>query len=86
MLYIILSILAIILLVIIYKKFGINYSIVFLLGMFICDYFYMGLSLQGAPVFIISMIASVIFLSHKIQDKNLIFLIVGGLTSFFDFL
>lgn len=87
LLSIILIILAIILLIQIAKKINISTAIIFLLGMFISDYFYMGLSLQGAPVFLICMITAICVINEK-SNKNadIIFLIVGGLTSFFDFL
>ena len=79
-------ILAIILLYKIYKKINLGTAIIFLCGLMICDYFYLGITLQGTSVFLIMMIASIILLSKDIKDKGMFFLIIGGLTSFFDFL
>ena len=70
----------------IYKKIDLGTAIVFLLGMIICDYFYIGNSLQGASVFLIATIASIILLSRDVKDKLMFFMVIGGLTSFFDFL
>lgn len=63
-------------------------AIIFILGMFVSDYLYMCLSLQGAPVFIIMMIASILIASKKIKEKNypMLFFLVGMCTNFFDFL
>lgn len=85
-LFILFGILAIILINQIYKKINLGTAIIFLCGLLICDYFYLGITLQGAPVFLIVMISSIILLSRDIKDKNAFFLIIGGLTSFFDFL
>ena len=79
-------ILAAILLYKIYKKINLGTAIIFLCGLMICDYFYLGITLQGTPVFLITMISSILILSEKIKDKGLFFLIIGGLTNFFDFL
>ena len=85
LLVIIFAILAIVLLNMIYKKINLTTMIIFLMGMMISDYFYIGISLQGAPVFLICIISSIIVMSEKWKDKNLLFLIIGGLTSFFVF-
>ena len=79
-------ILAAILLYKIYKKINLGTAIIFLCGLMICDYFYLGITLQGTPVFLITMISSILILSEKIKDKGIFFLIIGGLTNFFDFL
>lgn len=80
------AILGITLLYKIYKKIDLGTAIIFLLGMIICDYFYIGFSLQGASVFLIATIASIILLSRDIKDKPMFFMIIGGLASFFDLL
>jgi hypothetical protein len=52
------------------------------------DFFYLGQSIHFAPVFLIGIISSILFLSKKI-DRNklpLLFFVVGILTSYFDFL
>lgn len=69
-----------------YKKINLGTAIIFLLGLIICDYFYIGFSLQGTSVFLIATIASIILLSRDIKDKPMFFMIVGGLASFFDLL
>lgn len=85
-LLILFAILGIIMLYKLYKKIDLGTAIIFLLGMIICDYFYIGFSLQGTSVFLIATIASIILLSRDIKDKPIFFMIIGGLTSFFDFL
>ena len=88
--YLILAVLiifALISLFLIVKKINIPTAIIFLLGMFIVDYFYMWQSLQGAPVFLICMILSLILLSEKLEKyTDIVFLVTGGITAFFDFL
>ncbi len=85
-LVVILLILSIILIYMIYKKINLGTAIIFFCGLLMCDYFYIGLSTQGAPVFLITMISSILILSRNIKDKGLLFLIIGGLTSFTDLL
>lgn len=80
------AILGIILLYKLYKKINLGTAIIFLLGFIICDYFYIGISLQGTSVFLIATIASIILLSKDIKDKPMFFMIIGGLASFFDLL
>ena len=80
------AILGLIMLYKIYKKIDLGTAIIFLLGMIICDYFYIGNSLQGTSVFLIATIASIILLSRDIKDKLMFFMVIGGITSFFDFL
>ena len=80
------SILAIVLLNLIYKKINLPTAVIFLLGMIICDYFHVAISLQGSPVFLITIIASIIILINKKIDFKSFFLIIGCLTCFFDFL
>ena len=80
------AILAIILLYKLYKKIDFGTAIIFLCGFLMCDYFYIGMTLQSTSVFLIMMIASIIIISKDIKDKCMFFMIIGGLTSFFDFL
>ncbi len=42
--------------------------------------------MMAAPVFFIMMIACILMLVREIKDKYMFFMIIGGLTSFFDFL
>lgn len=72
----------------IYKKVNIYAMLVILLAFISIEYLYIGISLQGSSVFFITMIASIILVYryNKIKDFPLLFLVVGSLTSFFDFL
>ncbi len=80
------AILAIALLYKLYKNTNLSIAIIFLCGLLMCDYFYIGISLQNTPVFLIAIISSIILLSKDIKDKYMFFLIIGALTSFFDLL
>jgi hypothetical protein len=88
LLTIILSVLAIILLVELTKKFGKFIAIAFGVGLLSIDYFYIGLSLQNSPVVIITMLLAIFLIKRfeKIKDIPLIFFIVGCLVAFFDLL
>ena len=86
LLFIIFLILAIILLYKIYKRINIQTAVIFLFGLIICDYFFESLSLQGSAVFLITMITSILIFSKDFKNKAILYFIVGGLTSFFDFL
>ncbi len=80
--------LAIIVLFNIYKKLGIFYMITFLLGLIGIEYFYMGVSIQGCFVFLITMILMEIILTRfeKIKDISIYFFITGMITNFLDLL
>lgn len=88
MLTIILIILAGILAYLIYKKINIIVSIIFLISLLGVEYFYLGFSMQGVFIFLITMIASIILVGRyeKIKDFGMLFFITGMLTNFFDFL
>ena len=85
---IIFILLAIIVFMNIYKKLGLYYMLAFLLGFLGVEYFYMGLSMQGCFIFIITMIFIEIILKRydKIKDISIYFLIIGMFTNFLDFL
>ena len=76
------------LMVLITKKINIYAMLVFLVALISVEYFYIGVSLQGSSIFFITMLTSIILIYryNKIKDFPLLFLIVGSLTSFFDFL
>lgn len=76
------------LLMLINKKTNIWVMLVFLMAFISVEYLYIGVSLQGSSIFFITMLASIILIYryNKIKDFPLLFLIVGSLTSFFDFL
>ena len=88
MLTIILIILACILAYLIYKKINIIISIIFLTSLLGVEYFYLGFSMQGVFIFLITMISSTILVERyeKIKDFGMLFFIIGMLTNFFDFL
>ena len=81
-------VLIITLMILISKKINIYAMLVFLVSLTSVEYFYIGVSLQGSSIFFITMIASIILIYryNKIKDFPLLFLVVGSLTSFFDFL
>lgn len=83
---ILLIILGIILLYKIYKEFGISMALIFISGMIVCDYYYVGLSLQGVFIFLITTVATLMLFSKKIKEKKYIFFLSGILACFFDFL
>lgn len=87
-LIILLVILMGILLYLIYKNIGGYEALIFLLGFIAVEYFYIGISLQGCWIFFIAVIASIIIIKRydKIKDIFLMFLIIGSLANFFDFL
>lgn len=76
------------LLLLINKKINIWVMLVFLTAFISVEYLYIGVSLQGSSIFFITMLASIILIYryNKIRDFSLLFLIIGSLTSFFDFL
>lgn len=85
---IILIILAILLLKDIYKKLGVFYVMIFLLGFLGIDYIYFKESIQGCLVFLITMIFMNILIGKNANIKNIpmCFLIIGMITNFVDFL
>lgn len=85
---IILFVLFIMLFYLLEKRTNIIISIIFSLGLFCVEYFYLGFTLQGVFVFLISMIFSIVILVKKEKWKNeaIMFFIIGMLTNFFDFL
>lgn len=85
---IILILLAVFFLKNIHKKLGIVYSILFLVGFIGVEYFYMGESIQGCFIFLITMIVMNILLRKNANIKNIpmCFFVIGMITNFFDFL
>lgn len=81
-------ILGIILLYLVYKKIDLIESIIMLIALFSVDYLYIGLSLQGTPAFLITIISSIFILIkyNKIKNINIIFFIIGIVLAFMDFL
>lgn len=61
-------------------------SIGYILSYIIGDVYCVSNSIHAAPVFIISLIASIIILQHKNKIGGIYFMIIGSLTNFFDFL
>lgn len=80
--------LGVILTFIIAKKINILSAIAVALGLIYIDYEYIGITLQSTPVFLITMISSIIVAvkGTKIKHINLLFCIIGGLVCFTDFL
>ena len=76
------------LLYLLYKKLSPFIAMFFFVGLTGVEYLYMGISLQGASIFLILMISSIyILIRHeKIKSIGITFFIIGMLTNFFDFL
>ena len=70
------------------KQFGLDVAVVFVYALISIGYFFESYSLQGAPVFLVMMISSLILLKNinKIKDINLFMFIVGCITNFVDYL
>ena len=70
------------------KEINTKSAIIVMLGLLGVEYFIIGLSMQGTPVFLISVIASILIIYNykKINHIPLVFFIIGMLTNFFDFL
>ncbi|OGM11875.1 hypothetical protein A2V80_02060, partial [Candidatus Woesebacteria bacterium RBG_16_39_8b] len=79
---------AVYLLYLIQKKFGIKVSLAFLIGFIFIDFPYLGLSIQFSNIFLLGLFSAIYLLKrfNKIQDLNIYFFIIGGLTAFFDLL
>lgn len=85
---IILIMLSIILVIVLSKKANIIVALIFLLGLWSVEYFYLGFSLQGIFVFLIAIISSIILTVRfrKMKYFGIFFFVIGMLTNFFDFL
>jgi len=70
------------------KKLPLSFMLAFLLGLLLVDFFYVGMSLQFASVFLIGLVSSIYLLKYysKKTDLYFFFFVVGGLTCFFDLL
>lgn len=70
------------------KKTNIIIGIIFEIGLFCVEYFYLGYTLESVFVFLIMMITSIIILlfHDKMKSKVVLFFAVGMITNFFDFL
>ncbi len=82
------TILICILIYLIYKNIGGYVALIFLLAFISVEYFYIGVSLQGCGIFFVTVISSIILIRryYKIKDIFLMFLIIGSITNFIDFL
>lgn len=80
--------LSLVLLYLLYKKINLITAISFALGLFSCSIFIVGQSLSEIPVFIVTLITSIILLLKKDVNKNLgiIFFIGGSLIGSMDLL
>lgn len=84
----ILALLAMILLMLLYKKVSFKYCFVVILALLASEYFLMGFTLQGLMMFIICMISSIVICirSEKIKNIGLYFFVIGMVTCYFDLL
>lgn len=82
------ALLAMILMMVLYKKVSFKYCFVILLALLASEYFFMGFNLQGTFTFIIAMIASIIICIRfeKIKNIGLYFMVIGMVTCYFDLL
>lgn len=80
--------LAMILMMVLYKKVSFKYCLVILLALLTSEYFFMGFNLQGTFTFIIAMIASIVICIRfeKIKNIGLYFMVIGMVTCYFDLL
>ena len=84
----VLALLAIILLMILYKKISFKYCFVIIISLIASEYFLMGFTLQGLMTFIICMISSIIICTRfeKIKNIGVYFFVIGMVTCYFDLL
>ena len=84
----VLALLAMILLMLLYKRINLKYCFAILLALLASEYFLMGFTLQGIMTFIICMISSIIICItfEKIKNIGLYFFIIGMVTCYFDLL
>lgn len=80
--------LAMILMMVLYKKVSFKYCFVILLALLASEYFFMGFNLQGTFTFIIAMIAAIVICIRfeKIKNIGLYFMVIGMVTCYFDLL
>lgn len=83
-----LALLAMILLMLLYKKISFKYCLVIILALLASEYFLMGFTLQGTMTFIICMISAIIICIRieKIKNIGLYFWVIGMVTCYFDLL
>ncbi len=84
----VLALLAIILLMILYKKISFKYCFVIIISLIASEYFLMGFTLQGLMTFIICMISSILICIRyeKIKNIGIYFFVIGMVTCYFDLL
>lgn len=70
------------------KKLGLSISFIFTFSLLVYDYFFVSYSLEGAPIFIVTMLACIILLIFidKIKNIYLYLFIIGCISNFVDFL
>ena len=85
---VVLALLAMILLMVLYKKISFKYCFAVLLALLTSEYFLMGFTLQGIMTFIICMISSIIICTRfeKIKNIGVYFFVIGMVTCYFDLL
>ena len=84
--FIIIFILLLIFFYLLQKNTNVIIGLLFTIGLFCVEYFYLGYTLQGISVFLIAIISSIIILmKNKKINNTLLFFIIGMLTNFFDF-
>ncbi|MBR6033893.1 MAG: hypothetical protein IKP28_04060 [Clostridia bacterium] len=87
-LFIVLFALAVVLFYLVQKKTNPLIGIIFEIGLFSVEYFYLAYTLQGVFVFLIAVIASIVLLirSETMKNKVPVFFVAGMLANFFDLL
>ena len=84
----VLALLAIALVMVLYKKVSFKYCLGVILALLASEYFLMGFTLQGLMMFIICMISSIVICIRfeKIKNIGLYFFVIGMVTCYFDLL
>lgn len=83
-----LAFLALIALILLYKRIKFKYCFVIILALLCSEYFIMGFTLQGLMTFVVSMISTIIICIRfdKIKNIGLYFFSIGMVTCYFDLL
>lgn len=86
--FIVFSFLLVIFFILLKKRLGLKYALIFSSALILSGYSFIHITLQNVPVFMVMIISSIILLFRieKIKSFNLYIFIVGCFTNFFDYL
>ena len=73
--------------ILIYKKYGLNVAIIYFFSIMLTSYVSVSYSLESSPIFLLSMIATIIVTLRKDKEKTpyLFFFILGMIVNFIDY-